>query len=116
MKPVPFHRVRAIFAAIATAMALPVDQRSAALSGIGPYRSRGKGRGSPSRNWLRPFSHNTPHQGAQERLRRKIGGWAWHKRQAAFYDPAAPLTKNQTLGIGHARVRNAERLLERTFA
>jgi hypothetical protein len=53
------------------------------------YRSRGKGRGTPSRRY-----GNRPHaergQGLQERLRRVRGGWAWSIRMSG-------LTKNAAL-------------------
>ena len=62
-----------MFAAISAALAhqLPID-RSMALSAIGPYVSRGKGRGTVGRNWLRPTQNaRPPHQGKQEMARRR---------------------------------------------
>jgi hypothetical protein len=45
-----------------------------------PYRSRGKGRGTPSRRFGNSSSH-TAHQGKQERARRLLpGGWAGAQR------------------------------------
>ena len=68
-----FHRAMMAFTAIAAAMALPgMSQQQAALALIPEYKSRGKGRGSVSRNWLRPYTNSRPpHQGAQECARRR---------------------------------------------
>lgn len=47
---------------------------------MGVYKSRGHGRGTPSRNYMRPYCNNggtgRPHQGVQECLRRAVGGFA----------------------------------------
>lgn len=62
-----FRRAKAMFAAIAAAMALPTAslQRSA-LDKIEPYRSRGKGRGTPSKRYGNRSGKYTPHQGKKE--------------------------------------------------
>lgn len=68
-----FKHAMVCFAAIAAAMALPdLNQQRAALALVPEYRSRGKGRGSVSRNWMRPYPNTTrPHQGRQECARRR---------------------------------------------
>ena len=66
----PFARAAAMFALIAAAMG---DQLK--LAAIGPYVSRGHGRGSWAANNHRARSKYAPHQGAQERERRIVGGW-----------------------------------------
>mgnify|MGYP000476312139 CR=1 FL=1 len=45
MKAGAFARARAMFAAIIAAAAMPPGDQRAALEGIEPYRSRGKGQG-----------------------------------------------------------------------
>ena len=66
-----FKLAKQMFAAIAAAMALPLrGDQQAALGQIGPYRSRGKGRGSPSRRFGNPPGKYAPHQGKQEIARR----------------------------------------------
>lgn len=68
-----FARARAMMAAIAVAMSLSSEaQRQVALSGIGPYVSRGKGRGG------RPSSG---HKVAMDkRAAKKARNVARHKR------------------------------------
>ena len=68
-----FKRATLAFTAIAAALALPgMSQQQAALALVPEYKSRGKGRGSVSRNWLRPYTNSRPpHQGAQECARRR---------------------------------------------
>lgn len=83
----------------------------AELRNMPKLRHRGKGRGTPSRNYFRPYAHAEQGQGLQERLRRVIGGWAWHQRKGAFYDPSQLHTKNATLGVGRRRQINAYQLL-----
>lgn len=70
MKRDHFKRARAMFAAIAAAMLLPMAEQAAAMADIGPYRSRGKGRGSAPRNHLPRANKYLPHQGARECARR----------------------------------------------
>ena len=60
------------------------------LAEIGPYKSRGKGRGAPARRHGNPAGRYSPHQGAQECVRRAAGGWAQNKRITG-------LTKAQSL-------------------
>lgn len=73
---VPFRAAQMMFAAIAAAMAIPMPlQRAQAMADIGPYKGRGKGRGTPSRNWLRSASRYKPHQGLKEVAK-------WRKRFA----------------------------------
>jgi hypothetical protein len=67
-----FARSLAMFAAIRSALALPLAKREDALAAIGSYRSRGKGRGSVGRNFLRGANRSVyqPHQGKRECERR----------------------------------------------
>lgn len=71
MNPAPFKRAIAMTATINAMMqqgiALPAIE-----SGIGSYVSRGKGRGTPSRNFMRGAGRSKyqPHQGKQEIARR----------------------------------------------
>ena len=72
-----FKRARLMFAAIGAILANPnlgMASRDAELAKIGPYRSRGKGRGSVERNYFRPYCNNggrnIPHQGEREIARR----------------------------------------------
>lgn len=44
-QPNYFKRSKAMFAAIAVAMSLPMAARALAMLTIGPYKSRGKGQG-----------------------------------------------------------------------
>jgi hypothetical protein len=53
-----FKRSIAMFQLIAAAMALPVEAQMAAFNNIPEYKSRGKGRGTPSRNFLKPYATN----------------------------------------------------------
>jgi hypothetical protein len=78
-----FRRAKLMFAAIAAAMAAPdLVTRQAKLGAIGPYRSRGHGRGLTTyANGRGSRGGNNagmgvPHQGRQECLRRLRGGWA----------------------------------------
>ncbi|MDP3939862.1 MAG: hypothetical protein Q8R92_17225 [Deltaproteobacteria bacterium] len=59
-----------MFAAIAAALALPPAEQGEAISGITPYRSRGKGRGTVERNYLRPVNSQPAFQGKRECARR----------------------------------------------
>lgn len=45
MRSTPFARANAMMTLIAAAMSLPVSMQQAKLAEIGPYVSRGKGRG-----------------------------------------------------------------------
>ena len=67
-----FAKANAMFAAIAAAMALPEGERQDALSRIAPYHSRGKGRGTAGRNYLKGANRSTyaVHQGPREGARR----------------------------------------------
>lgn len=71
-----FKAAMAMFAAVSAALALPVLQQREALAKIGPYKSRGKGRGTPPRNHNAAAgrSRYMPHQGARECERRRMGG------------------------------------------
>lgn len=62
----PFARANMMMAAIAAAMGLSSFAKESALSAIGPYKSRGKGRGTPSRNFYKSRSKYMPHYGAKE--------------------------------------------------
>ncbi|MFJ1253402.1 hypothetical protein [Cupriavidus sp. CuC1] len=69
----PFARARAMFAAIAAAMALQGSARQLAMSAIGPYESRGKGKGR------RTASRNTTAQNKRAAI--KARNRAKHRRQ-----------------------------------
>lgn len=104
----PFSRARAFFTAIASIMAntaLADITKQLQIEALGPYRSRGKGKGRSK--WRSLASANRagrsiyqPHQGSQERIRRIIGGW--HTQ--------APLHKADILAAAPA-VRILETLL-----
>lgn len=69
----PFARAQMMMAAIAAAMSISnVGARQAALAQIGPYQSRGKGRGKSAKVTVRPSrSKYMPHIGAKEQERAK---------------------------------------------
>jgi hypothetical protein len=66
-----------MFLAVQAAMFTPtLADRQRMLGEIGPYESRGKGRGTPSRRYGHKWpSKHKPHQGYQERCRRLLGGF-----------------------------------------
>lgn len=90
-----------------------VAEREEAISQIAPYRSRGKGRGTPSRNYLRPANNagrGMPHQGRQERMRRLVGG---------FYAPRGnhSFTKAAVLSaIERGHVTTVQEIVEMKYA
>lgn len=67
----PFSRSIAMMTAIAGLMQQGIAMPAIAAS-TGPYVSRGKGRGTPSRNFMRGAGRSKyePHQGKQEIARR----------------------------------------------
>lgn len=65
-----FQRALAMMAALSAAMALPQAQQAAALASIGPYKSRGKGRGNVSKTYRTNPKKFTPN-GAREVARRQ---------------------------------------------
>lgn len=67
----PFHRAMLMMAAIQAAMRLDGIGQTAALSNIGPYESRGKGKGrsKPSPRFGRNRSKYNPHIGAKEQAK-----------------------------------------------
>jgi hypothetical protein len=70
----PFARANLMMAAISAAMSLTnVMARENAMAQIGPYRSRGKGRGSRGAKWLggSTRSKHMPHIGTKEQERAK---------------------------------------------
>lgn len=71
-----FGRANIIAELVRRALAMPsiVEQRIAMLR-IPEYRSRGKGRGTPSRRYGNPIGKYMPHQGEREcaRRRRQMG-------------------------------------------
>ena len=75
MKPAAFARAQTIARMIDLAFLLPLGEQQAALSKIPEYRSRGKGRGTPSRRYGNPPGKYVPHQGKQECARRAARGW-----------------------------------------
>lgn len=85
MRSTPFARSRAMFAAIAAAMAGPNAQ--ATIAAMAPYRSRGHGRGKAfdKRRHVSKSGKYRPHQGARECLRRRVGGFAGGGAAVALY-------------------------------
>lgn len=72
MKTQPFKGAIASFMAINEAMAIQnLAARVAALTAIPAYRSRGKGRGTPSKFYGNRPGKYMPHQGAREMARRR---------------------------------------------
>lgn len=71
MRGTPFSRFRVLMAAIGSLISQGMPQHLAQAH-LGGYKSRGKGRGTPARNFLRGAGHGyyAPHQGAQEIARR----------------------------------------------
>lgn len=67
----PFARASALFSLIAAVASLPKSEQAAAFAGIGAYRSRGKGRGTPPRRFGNPSGRYSPHQGEREMARRR---------------------------------------------
>ena len=81
MKTAPFYRSKQIALAVMAAMTLPdIAARMVALGQVAPYRSRGKGRGAPSRVYGNPPGKYMPHQGPRECMRRRLGGMAAVRR------------------------------------
>ncbi len=74
----PFSRALAMMALIQAAMG-----DAAKMATIGQYKSRGHGRGSPSRRYGNKPGKYMPHQGAQEIERQLVGGW--HKGHAVLH-------------------------------
>lgn len=70
----PFARAIAMFALISAAMG-----DSMKLAAIGPYKSRGHGRGTPGRNYLRNWTPPRRHTEEQAALRRRLGGFKGDK-------------------------------------
>lgn len=67
-----FAAAMAMFVAIREAMLLPsAFEQQAALGEIGPYKSRGKGRGTPSKRYGNKAGAYRPHQGKREMERRR---------------------------------------------
>ena len=68
----PFSRATAMMAAISAMIQQGMGLASIS-DRIGSYVSNGKGRGTPSRNYMRGAGRSkyTPHQGAKEIARRK---------------------------------------------
>jgi hypothetical protein len=71
----PFARAAAMFSLIAAAMG---DQLK--LAAIGPYKSRGHGRGSWAANNHRSHNAVRPHSEEQAALRRRLGGFRGDKK------------------------------------
>lgn len=69
-----FARAKIMMAAIAAAMALATrGEQQTAMGKVGQYKSRGKGRGTAARNYLRGLGRSKyePHQGEREKSRRR---------------------------------------------
>lgn len=69
-KRAPFRRAAIHFQLLMLAGRLPFGEREAALEALGPYVSRGKGRGSVNRVYGNKPGKYTPHQGTRECARR----------------------------------------------
>lgn len=81
MKTQAFARAKAMMALVAAAMSMAsIAARQQALSEIGQYKSRGKGRGTPSRRYGNKAGKYMPHQGRREMERRRVGGYAQERR------------------------------------
>lgn len=65
-----FHRAMQVALAIQSALRLPANERMPLLDKIPEYKSRGHGRGTPSRRYGNKPGKYTPHQGKQECARR----------------------------------------------
>jgi hypothetical protein len=80
----------ALVAAVSAAASFgPLQRQSAlaeALSKLGTYKSRGKGRGTPSRRYGNPPGRYSPHQGAREMERRRLGGFGHHRAVLAMQE------------------------------
>lgn len=93
-----FHRAMKMFKeraeALKAAMMMgPITAKLALMEladRLGQYVSRGKGRGgiSPSYNVAAGRSKYMPHQGEQERERRRLGGFYYERKHAAMYNKA----------------------------
>jgi hypothetical protein len=87
-RPEPFARAKFMAAALAAAIGAaasfgPLQRQSAlaeAMARVGQYRSRGKGRGTPSRNYGNRSDNAPAHQGEREMLRRRLGGFGHHRK------------------------------------
>ncbi|BCF96606.1 hypothetical protein PPGU19_011750 [Paraburkholderia sp. PGU19] len=102
----PFARAQMMMAAIAAAMSLSGSAKHAAMSNIGPYESRGKGRGktSPSRHTVAmdrrgivnkhapkaSRSKYKPHTGAKEQERAKRLAHSVHHTHYPFGKRSSP--------------------------
>lgn len=79
----------------------PLEQQ-AEIAALPPYQGRGKGRGKgKARRANRNGSRYAPHQGAQERIRRLIGGWAGQPLKKAGTLARYPLDKLLATVIKH---------------
>jgi hypothetical protein len=88
---------------VLTTSGLCEAEKLAIVRGFAPLRHRGKGGKHRAKRAIGRGNSCTDWSGAsglQERMRRKVGGWA------RFYR-AFGVTKNQQLGTGRARIREA---------
>ena len=71
----PFHRASLMSVAIAAFIA-QFGTTAGMPDNVSNYKSRGKGRGTPARNFMRGSSSKyMPHQGKKEIARRATRGW-----------------------------------------
>lgn len=77
-----FKAAQEMFDAIRAALGLPSEvEKQSAMAKIKPYRSRGKGRGTPSQRFGNKGGKYEPHQGPRECARRRGEiGWQAHAK------------------------------------
>lgn len=66
-----FKAAQEMFEKIKSALGLGEVEKATAMAAIKPYRSRGKGRGTPSMRFGNKAGKYMPHQGARECARRR---------------------------------------------
>lgn len=100
MQGSPFARANMMMAAIAAAMSLAGGAQREAMAAIGPYKSRGKGRGKGAK-WLGGSARSKymPHIGAkeQERAKRCYMSMYLNERVAQFHPRDGHLRVSPTL-------------------
>lgn len=110
MNPNAFRRAREMRAQIEAARALPAEMQQAALAAIGPYKSRGHGRGGPvslyyrySTDWKDILAGQT--NGARECARRVRQARRDAGRDALYPHQRVILEKMNKKGVLYGRPR-----------